>query len=268
MIIRKTAEQISGIREAGRIVAEAIAAMGEIAKAGITTAQLDKKAREVFEKNGARSAFLGYRPSRSMPAFPGFICISINDEIVHGIPNSRTVIKPGDLVSIDVGSRYRGFVGDAAATYVIEGATPEARVLAWETYRALHRGLANAKPHGKLEQISSTVQNHAESKGFSVVREFVGHGVGLQLHEEPQVPNFVDNSSPDVILEPGMTIAVEPMICEKRYKTVTDPDGWTVRTADGGLAAHFEHSIAITNDGMEILTLLADGTEPYVPPEP
>ncbi len=267
MIIKKNSEQIKGIREAGRIVAEAIAGMAEAVKPGMTTKELENVARKIFEKNNAQSAFLGYRPGRRMPAYPGFICISINDEIVHGIPGNK-VIDYGDLVSVDVGSLYNGFVGDAAATYIMEGASKEAKRLAWVTYNALHKGIDAAKVGGKISDISRAVQSYVESNGYSVVRDLVGHGVGIHLHEEPQVPNFVDNSMSDAYIFSGMTIAIEPMVCEKNYFTITDRDGWTVRTADSGLSAHFEHSIAITDEGTQIMTVLSDGSEPYVPPEP
>ncbi len=266
MIIRKTPEQIEGIRLAGMVVAEAIAAMARAAEPGITTAQLQEEAIRVFEKFGAKSAFFGYRPSRGMPAYPAYVCISVNDEIVHGIPGER-VVEPGDLVSVDVGVRREGFVGDAAATFVIEGASKRAKRLAWATYRALHEGIAQARAGNRVSDISRAVQRFVENSGYSVVRDLVGHGVGLQLHEEPQVPNFVDYSR-DAVLEEGVTIAIEPMVCEFDYRTRTDADGWTVRTADGGLAAHFEHTVAVTKEGPRILTLLPDGSEPYVPPRP
>ncbi|RKZ31082.1 type I methionyl aminopeptidase [bacterium] len=266
MIIKKTVEQIEGIREAGKIVAEAIFRMAQEAVPGNPTQKLENIAKQIFEKYGAQSAFLGYRPSRRTPAYPAYVCISLNDVIVHGIPGPME-IRPGDLVSVDVGVRYNGFVGDAAATYIVQGASPKAETLAKETYNALHKGIDAARPGGKISDISAAIQKYIEVRGYSVVRDLVGHGVGIQLHEEPQVPNFVDSSmtSGDIPLEPGMTIAIEPMVCEKDYKTTVDNDGWSVRTADGGLSAHFEHTIAINENGIEILTLMEDGSEPYVP---
>ncbi|MCD6595479.1 type I methionyl aminopeptidase [bacterium] len=266
MIIKKNNEQIKGIREAGRIVAEAIAGMAEIVKPGITAKELENAAKKIFEKNNAQSACLGYRPGRGMSPYPGFVCISINDEIVHGIPGSK-VIDYGDLVSVDVSSKYNGFIGDGASTFVMDGASQEAKKLAWTTYRALHKGIETAKVGNKISDISRVVQTYAESKGYSIVRDLAGHGVGIQLHEEPQVPNFVDKSLPDVFIMSGMTIAIEPMVCEKSYRIIVNPDGWTIRTADGGLSSHSEHSIAITDEGTNILTLLADGSEAYIPPE-
>ena len=265
MIIKKSREQIEGIRRAGRIVAEIIASMAEYVKPGITTAELQDVAKSVFEKYDAKSAFLGYRPGRNMPAYPAYVCISVNDEIVHGIPGNRRITS-SDLVSVDVGVRYNGFVGDAAATYVMPDTSPNAKRLAWITYQALHRGISAAKDGGKVSDISAAVQNFVEGNGYSVVRDLVGHGVGIQLHEDPQVPNFVDYRN-DAPLQTGMTIAIEPMVCERDYRTITAADGWTVKTADGGLSAHFEHSIAIIDDRQDILTLLPDGREPYVPPE-
>lgn len=265
MVIRKTSEQISGIRLAGQIVAEIIAAMAKVAIPGATTAQLEQEAKKIFDKYGAQSAFLGYRPGRSMLAYPGYVCISVNDEIVHGIAGERKILH-SDLVSVDVGVRYRGLVGDAAATYVVQGASKRAKRIAQITYQALYRGMAVAKDGAKVSDVSYAIQSFAEANGYSVVRDLVGHGVGFQLHEDPQVPNFVDKAH-DAPLVEGMTIAIEPMVCEKAFATSVDADGWTVRTADGGLSAHFEHTVAITKGAPEILTLLTDGTEPYVPPE-
>ncbi len=188
----------------------------------------------------------------------------MNDEIVHGLPGNR-VIEPGDIVSVDVGVRFQGFVSDAAATYVVNGADERVRKIARTAYIALHKGICAAKSGAKVSDISYAIQSFVEAQGYSVVRDLVGHGVGLQLHEEPQVPNFVCTEN-DATLVEGMTIAIEPMICEKGYETKTDADGWTVRTADGGLSAHFEHTIAITSGKAEILTLLPDGREPYIPP--
>lgn len=266
MIIRKSPNQIEGIRLAGQIVAETIAAMAKLARVGVTTADLEQKAKEVFDSYGATSAFLGYRPKRNMPAYPAYVCISVNDEIVHGIPGKR-VIQSGDIISVDVGVRYRGFVGDSAATYIVEGADRRAIRIAWITYNALHKGIAAAKIGAKVSDISYAIQSFVEANGYSVVRDLVGHGVGIQLHEEPQVPNFVDKTNDATLLE-GMTIAIEPMICEMDYHTIVGADGWTTKTKDGGLAAHFEHTIAITAKGPRILTLLKDDKEPYVPPRP
>ncbi len=263
MIIKKTLEQIDGIRKAGAIVAEIIASMAEEAKPGNTTAMLQDVAKTVLDKYRAKSAFLGYRPGLTMPAYPAYVCISVNDEIVHGIPGSRK-ITPQDIISADVGVRYNGFVGDAAATYVMPNAPKKAKRLAWITYQALHKGIAAARDGGKVSDISFAVQSFVEANGYSVVRDLVGHGVGIQLHEDPQVPNFVDKMH-DAPLKSGMTIAIEPMVCENGYATVTTADGWTVKTADGGLSAHFEHSIAIIGEKQDILTLLSDGSEPYVP---
>jgi len=265
MIITKSSEQIEGIRKAGAIVAEIIASMAKQAKPGNTTIMLQDVAKTVFDKYGAKSAFLGYRPGRTMPAYPAYVCISVNDEIVHGIPSSRKITSH-DIVSVDVGVRYKGFIGDAAATYVMPDAPKSAKRLAWITYLALHRGIAAAKNGGKVSDISFAVQSFVEENGYSVVRDLVGHGVGIQLHEDPQVPNFVDKTH-DAPLKNGMTIAIEPMVCENGYATVTTADGWTVKTDDGGLSAHFEHSIAIIGEKQKILTLLSDGSEPYVPPK-
>ena len=264
MIIKKTPQEIEGIREAGKIVARAIFEMAEFLQPGVTTREVEGVAKSVFERYGARSAFWGYRPGRGMPPYPGYVCISVNDEIVHGIPGDR-MIEDGDIVSLDVGVRYRGFVGDAAATILVGNVSRRARRLAKVTYEALHKGIAAAVPGNRISDISRAVQDWVEKHGYSVVRDLVGHGVGIYLHEDPQVPNFVSDEFPDPVLEEGMTIAIEPMVCEKSYATKVDDDGWTVRTADGGLSAHFEHSVAITREGPKILTLLENGKEPYVP---
>ena len=264
MIIIKSRQEIEGIRKAGSIVAQAIFEMANFLRPGVTTREVESVAKAVFERFGAQSAFFGYRPGRNMPPYPGYVCISVNDEIVHGIPGDR-VIKDGDLVSLDVGVKYKGFVGDAAATVLVGKVSERARRLARVTYEALHKGIEKAVVGNRISDISRAVQTWVEKHGYSVVRDLVGHGVGIYLHEDPQVPNFVSREFPDPVLEEGMTIAIEPMVCEKSYETKIDPDGWTVRTADGGLSAHFEHSIAITADGPEILTLLENGKEPYVP---
>jgi len=267
MIIIKTPQQIEGIRKAGAIVAETIFEMAKYAQPGTKTKTLEDVALSVFEKYGAKSAFLGYKPDHYSPPYPANICVSVNDEIVHGIPGDR-VIMPGDLVSVDVGVIYENYYGDAAATYVIEGASKRAKKLAWVTYQALHRGIKAARAGGRVSDISRAIQSFVESNGFSVVRDLVGHGVGLNLHEEPPVPNFVDKDS-DAPLRAGMTIAIEPMICEGDWQVrISSKDGWTVTTADGKLAAHFEHSIAILENRTIILTLLPDGSEPYIPPKP
>ncbi len=264
MIIKKTPQEIEGIRKAGSIVAQAIFEMAQFIRPGVTTREIEAVAKGVFERYGAQSAFFGYRPGYGMPPYPGYVCISVNDEIVHGIPGDR-VIRDGDLVSLDVGVKYRGFIGDAAATILVGNVSDKARRLARVTYEALHKGIDAAVPGNRISDISRAVQNWVERHGYSVVRDLVGHGVGIYLHEDPQVPNFVSREFPDPVLEEGMTIAIEPMVCEKSYRTRVDSDGWTVRTADGGLSAHFEHSIAITKDGPVILTLLENGEEPYVP---
>ncbi len=267
MIIRKTTEQIEGIAAAAQIVAKAIREMAQAVEPGMTTAQLEKVAIGVFEKNNAQSAFFAYRPVRGVPAYPGYICVSVNDEVVHGIADDRKILST-DIVSVDVGVRYRGYIGDAAATYIMPDASDDAKKLAWETYTALHKGIANAVVGKTVAAISRAVQTHIESFGFSAVRELVGHGVGIYLHEEPQVPNFVDATIPDVKLIDGMTIAIEPMICAGKHRVFTDTNGWTVRTKDRKNSAHFEHTIAITEQGTRILSLLEDGSEPYVPPQP
>ena len=240
--------------------------MSFIAKPEVRTSDLEAKAIEVFKKFGATSAFYGYKQGKGMPAYPGYICISINQEIVHGIPGNRR-IECGDLVSVDVGVNFKGYIGDGATTYVIEGADMETRKLAKVTYDSLHLGIKAANNGGKVSDISRAIQTHVESFKYNVVRDLVGHGVGIKLHEDPQVPNFVDKYY-DAPLREGMIIAIEPMVCMGGWKvSISKDDCWTVKSVDNSLSAHFEHSILIEHDKTVLLTVLDDGSEAYIPPE-
>lgn len=251
MMVLKTSREIGLMREAGQIAARALRWAGRNAVPGRTTAELNAGVEEIIRTAGATPEFLGYH------GFPASICASINDEIVHGIPGPRE-LKEGDVISIDVGTRYHDFVGDTACTFPVGKIDPAAQRLLDATEEALEAGIAAARVGGRLSQVSRAVQTVAERHGYSLVRDYAGHGVGRQMHEEPQVPNYVDDNllRNDVTLEPGLVIAIEPMLCTGSGRTRLAADRWTVLTSDGGLSAHFEHSIAVTRDGIEILTLL------------
>ena len=230
------------------MVAEVFEKLKGIIEPGITTRELDQVAEDYILLKGARPAFKGYR------GFPATLCISINDEVVHGIPGQRR-LKQGDIVSLDVGVNYLGYFGDAAITFPVGEVDPEAKRLLEVTEKALYIGIEKAKVGNRLFDISYAIQSWVESHGFSVVRDFVGHGIGRELHEEPQIPNFgVPHQGPR--LGKGMVFALEPMVNEGTYEVRVLSDGWTVVTADGKRSAHFEHTIAITEDGAEILSVL------------
>lgn len=246
MISVKNKDQIKLMREAGRITGEALALAGESIKPGITTKQLDTIIRHHIEKCGAKPSFLGYG------GFPGSACISINNEVIHGIPSAR-VIEEGDIVKVDVGAFYKGFHGDSANTFAVGKVSDEAVKLIEVTKESFWRGIAEAKPGNRVGDIGYAVQSYVEENGFSVVKRYVGHGVGSDLHESPDVPNF-GTKGRGVRLCAGMTIAVEPMVNIGTPDVIEKSDKWTVVTADGTLSAHYEHTIAITDDGVIVLT--------------
>jgi len=247
MIVYKSREEIDKMRRAGRIVATTIDAVLEKVRTGVSTQALDAVAEQVIRSEGAMPSFLGYR------GYPASICASINDQIVHGIPGER-IIEEGDVLSLDFGAIWEGFHGDSAVSVIVgKSRSPEAQKLVRVTEEALNAGIAQIKAGGHLSDISHAVQQVAEGAGFGVVREYVGHGIGRHLHEDPQVPNFGSPRRGPVMRE-GLVIAVEPMINAGGWETMLMPDKWTVVTADGSLSAHFEHTIAITEDGPEVLT--------------
>jgi methionyl aminopeptidase len=252
MMVLKTTREIGYMREAGQIAAEALLWAGRNCVPGRTTGDLDAGVEEIIRSHGAKPEFKGYH------GFPASICASINEEIVHGIPGSRE-LKSGDVISIDVGTRHKDFVGDCARTFAVGEIGDGARLLLEATEEALGAAIEAARSGAsRLSDISRAVQDVAAKRGFSIVREYAGHGVGRRMHEEPQVPNYVDENllRNDVSLEEGLVIAIEPMLCTGSGRTKVADDNWTVLTEDGGLAAHFEHSIAFTRSGIEILTLL------------
>ena len=254
MISLKSPREIKLMREAGRVVAEVLAALSEKTKPGITTEELDAIAEETILRNNAIPAFKGYGGGRGRPAFPASICASVNDEVVHGVPGRR-ILKEGDILSIDVGVVKDGYVGDAAKTLPVGRISPEAARLIKICREALDRGIQAVRPGGKLSDVSRAIQQHAEANGCSVVRKLVGHGIGTEMHEAPQIPNYVAAEFPVVTLKPGMTLAIEPMINQGTHRVKTESNGWTVVTEDGKLSAHFEHTVAVTREGAEVLTL-------------
>jgi len=248
MIIIKSPREIEQLKRSNAIVAEVFGKLKGMVSPGITTKELDQVAEECILLKGARPAFKGYR------GFPATLCISINEEVVHGIPGQRR-LKEGDIVSLDVGVDFVGYFGDAAITFPVGEVDPEAKRLLEVTEKALTIGIEKAKIGNRLFDISYAIQRWVEFHGFSVVRDFVGHGIGKDLHEEPQIPNF-GSPHQGPRLEKGMVFALEPMVNEGTYEVRVLSDGWTVVTADGKRSAHFEHTIAINDDGAEILSIL------------
>ena len=247
MAVLKTMDEIEVMRRAGRIVAEVLDMVEETIEPGMTTGQLDSLIEDFIRSRGAIPAFKNYQ------GFPASACISINDEVVHGIPGKREIME-GDIVSVDVGSIVDGFYGDSARTFAVGEVAEEKLRLMENTQKSLTAGIDKARKGNKLGEISAAVQAVAEAEGYGVVRQLVGHGIGRNMHEEPQVPNFGSpNDGP--VLKTGMVLAIEPMINLGTYQVKTLPDGWTIVTADGKASAHYEHTVAITDDGPDILTV-------------
>ncbi len=256
MIQIKSPHEIDLMRRAGKITAAARALAGEMVAPGVTTKEIDKAVRKFIEGQGAKPSFLGYA------GYPGSACISVNDVVIHGIPDGR-VIRDGDIVSVDVGAYIDGFHGDCAATFVAGNANDEALKLIEVTKQSFFEGLKFAKPGFRISDISRAIQTYAESFGYGIVRDYVGHGVGTNLHEDPEVPNYVaprslaaGRTNPRLVA--GMTIAIEPMINQGTYEVKVMPDGWTVKTLDGKLSAHYENTVLITNGEPEILTTVGE----------
>ena len=250
----KSKEELAIMAEANQIVARTHKVLFEALKVGVTTHDLDKLAKDYIESQGAVPSFLNYG------GYPASVCISINDEVVHGIPGKDQVIEDGDLVSIDIGAYYKGYHGDAARSYAVGNASAEAKRLVEVTKQSFFEGMKFAKPGCHLHQISAAIQNYVESNGYSVVRDLVGHGIGKELHEDPQVPNYKPRGRGPK-LQPGMTLAIEPMVNEGRYDVRVLSDDWTVVTLDGSLSAHYENTIVITETGYELLTVLDQGDQ-------
>lgn len=251
MILLKTAEEIELMRKANQIVAEILDAVAAAVRPGISTDELDRMAEELTYQHGATPAFKGYAP-RGV-AYPRSLCVSVNDEIVHGIPSGRK-LKPGDIVGLDFGVVYKGFYGDSARTVAVGKIPERTERLLKVTREALYAGIQQARPGNRISDIAQAVQTCVEGAGYSVVEEFAGHGIGRSLHEDPQVPNYFRAGMPNPRLKEGMVLAIEPMVNEGGAELRILDDGWTAVTADGTLSAHFEHSVAITADGPQILS--------------
>ena len=252
-IIYKSDTEIGKIRASSRLVAETLEKMVKAIQPGVSTLELDRIAEKSVRNNGAAAAFKGYR------GYPSSVCVSINEEVVHGIPSSNRRLKEGDIVSLDFGVLQDGYYGDAALTVPVGEVSDDVKRLLRVSRESLYLGIEQAKPNGRLGDISNAIQRHAEEAGYSVVRAFVGHGIGSDLHEAPQIPNFgPPGQGPE--LKPGMVLAIEPMVNMGSHEVRILEDQWTVVTADRSLSAHFEHTVAITDNGAEILTLL-DGSD-------
>lgn len=247
MIIRKSRNELEIMREANRIVARVLDRLGEIVEPGVSTASLNKEAEDLIKKTGGVPVFKGYR------GFPAAICASLNNEVVHGIPDSKRIITEGDILSVDVGVRYKGFCGDSARTYPVGKIEDRLSQLLSVTRESLYLGIEKAVPGNSLTDISAAVQGCVEKDGFFVVREFVGHGIGRSLHEDPQVPNF-GKPGRGPLLKEGMVLAIEPMVNTNGVGVRVLDDEWTVVTENGGHSAHFEHTVAITSQGPWILS--------------
>ena len=252
LIVLKSAREIAVMREAGRIVAEVFDLLQSRLGPGVTTAELDRLAQELIEKRGAIPSFKGYR------GFPGSICASVNEEVVHGIPSVDRRLHAGDIVSIDVGAIYQGYHGDSAKTFAIGEVSEEALRLLEATEGGLYAGIEQARSGNRFGDISAAIQRYVEGRGFSLVREYTGHGIGKRMHEAPQILHYVNAGDPvrGRRLRPGMTFALEPMVNVGTWKTELLGDGWTVVTQDRKLSAHFEHTLAVGEHGPEILTRL------------
>lgn len=249
MIVLRTAREIEMMRKACQISAEALQVAGESVKPGVTTYEIDQIAYRYIKKQGAEPNFLNYN------GFPATACISINDEVIHGIPSKKRVLKEGDIVSIDLGAKVNGYNGDNAATFAVGNISEEAKRLCDTTRESLYKAIEQAVAGNRIGDIGYAVQSYCEERGFSVVREYTGHGVGTHLHEDPSVPNYGTPGRGQRLL-PGMIIAIEPMINQGSKAVKCLPDGWTVKTLDGKLSAHFEHTVAITKGEPIILTKL------------
>jgi len=252
LITLKSPREQEAMRRAGRITAQARSLAGGMVRPGVTTGEIDDAVRKFIRSQGAEPSFLGYG------GFSGSACISVNEVVIHGIPSRRIVLKEGDIVSIDVGAHFEGFHGDCAATYPCGAVSPEAQRLMDVTRQSFWEGFQFARAGQRVSDISHAVQSYVEKHGYSVVRDFVGHGVGVKLHEAPEVPNF-GPAGHGARFQPGMAVAVEPMVCAGDWHVKVLKDGWTTVTVDGSLAAHYENTILITEDGPEITTVTEDG---------
>jgi methionyl aminopeptidase len=254
MIIRKSMAELEKMRAAGLLVWKILEEMRQTVQVGISTYDLEVKAERMMKDAGARSAFKGYTTPTATTKFPTVLCTSVNDEIVHGMPSQQRILKSGDIVSIDTGVQLNGYYGDSAITVAVGEISKETRKLMDVTRESLEMAIEKARPGNRLFDICGAVERHVVSNGFTIVREFVGHGIGTKMHEEPQVPNYVDRKGENPRLKEGMVLAIEPMVNAGKAGSRVKSDQWTAVTEDGKYSAHFEHTVAITADGPWVLT--------------
>lgn len=254
MIKLKTKQDIEKLRRGGVILSSVLDEVEKNIQPGISTQSLTDLADKLIQEHGGRASFKGYKAAWSDGVYPAALCVSINEEVVHGIPAPNRIIKEGDVVGIDCGLEYEGLFTDMARTIMVGKMGPGLKKLVSVTQESLMRAIKQIKPGNKISDISRAVQEHVEKNGFSVVRQLVGHGVGFSAHEDPQIPNFVDRSVPDIVLKEGMVLAIEPMVNVGGAEVDSLEDGWTIVTHDKSISAHFEHTVAVTDKGYEILT--------------
>ena len=256
MVTIKSKKEIELMREACKVVALTHKAIEEAIKPGMTTAEIDQIAENTMKKYGAISAEKGYNPGiKGVPPYPAATCISVNDEVIHGIPSKKRIIKDGDIISVDLVALKNGFNGDAARTYMVGNVSKDAKRLVEVTKQAFFEGIKYAKKGNRIGDVSHAIGEYVKSQGYSVVREFEGHGIGRNMHEAPEIPNY-GKAGRGIRLEPGMTLAIEPMVIQGKPNILELDDGWTIITEDGSLAAHYENTILITENEPEVLTIL------------
>jgi methionyl aminopeptidase len=254
VIVRKSAAELEKMRQAGLLVWKVLDALRGMVKEGATTLDLEREAERMIREAGARAAFKGYYVPAVGAKYPYVLCTSVNDEIIHGMPSDKRVLKKGDVVSIDIGAEIGGYYGDSATTVPVGEVSPEVAKLLRVTEESLELAIQQMRPGNRLADVSAAVQRHVERNGFSVVRDFVGHGIGTRLHEEPQVPNYVDRRNDNPRLKEGVVLAIEPMVNAGKADAKVLADRWTVVTRDGSYSAHFEHTVAVTATGPWVLT--------------
>lgn len=254
MIRLKTKEDIEKLKRGGKILSAVLDEVEKVIKPGVTTQSLTDLAEKIIADVSGRPSFKGYKAAWADGVYPAALCVSINEEVVHGIPVPNRTIKEGDIVGIDCGLEYEGRYTDMARTIIVGKVKPGLKKLVSVTQESLMKGIKQVKPGNKVSDISRAIEEHVKKHGFSVVRQLVGHGVGFSAHEDPQIPNFVDRGIPDVILKEGMVIAIEPMVNVGGAEVDSLDDGWTIVTHDNSISAHFEHTVAVTENGFEIIT--------------
>jgi methionyl aminopeptidase len=254
MIIRKSPAELEKMRRSGLLVYQVLQSVAAMVQEGVSTLELETTAEKLILDAGARPAFKGYYSPAAGNRYPYVLCTSVNDEIVHGMPSKSKVLKRGDIISIDTGVQLDGYFGDSAITVAVGEISPQLSKLLAVTQESLERAIEKVRPGNRLFDICSTVQKHVESNGFTIVREFVGHGIGTELHEEPQVPNYVDRNNENPRLKEGMVLAIEPMVNAGKPQSKVLSDRWTAVSQDGSASAHFEHCVAVTKDGPWVLT--------------